>query len=208
MEKHEKPITGEEATPVRDMNNEERKKSVLAYLRDLVCWLTTVMLVFLLVFRVVVVSGPSMNTTLTDGDYIILLSNVLYGEPKRGDIIVASKASFKDGEPIIKRVIATEGQQVDINFDLGIVYVDGEALDEPYTLTSTNLWEGTSFPLTVDEGCLFVMGDNRNESKDSRDPDIGLIDCRQVLGKAIFLLMPGKDKQTGKQHFNRIGVIS
>ena len=208
MENRENSAAAEETVAGKREKNEELKLNVLAYLRDFVCWLTAVLLIFLLVFRVVVVSGPSMNTTLANGDYIILLSNVLYGEPKQGDIIVASKASFKNGEPIIKRVIATEGQQVDINFDLGIVLVDGVALDEPYTLTKTNLWEGTSFPLTVDEGCLFVMGDNRNDSKDSRDPEIGLIDCRQVLGKAIFLLMPGKDSQTGKQEFNRIGVIS
>ena len=208
MENFEHSAASEESTSACNLKNEELKQNVLSYLRDFVCWLSAVLLVFLLVFRIVVVSGPSMNTTLLDGDYIVLLSNVLYGQPEQGDIIVASKASFKNGEPIIKRVIATEGQQVDINFDLGIVYVDGQALDEPYTLTPTNMWEGTSFPLTVDENCLFVMGDNRNESKDSRDPDIGLIDCRQVLGKAIFLLIPGKDNDTGKQQFNRIGVIS
>ena len=207
MENYERFFT-DESEPFCSIRDAVIQRNVLAYMRDLVCWLTAILMIFSFLFRVVVVSGPSMYTTLTDGDYIILLNSGLYGEPKQGDVIVASKASFKDGEPIIKRVIATEGQLVDINFDLGIVYVDGEALDEPYTLTPTNLMEGTSFPLTVDEGCLFVMGDNRNESKDSRDPDIGLIDCRQVLGKAIFLLMPGKDRMTGKKQFDRIGVIS
>jgi len=207
--KRNENYTEQQAVPSEKKNEmTPQAKNNLSYLRDFVLWLTGVLLIFILLFRVVVVSGPSMNTTLTNGDYIILLSNVFYGQPKQGDVIVASKASFKSGEPIIKRVIATEGQYVDIDFDLGVVFVDGIPLDEPYTLTPTNLQEGTQFPLTVDEGCIFVMGDNRNESKDSRDPEIGLIDCRQVLGKAIFLLMPGKDPETGKHQFGRIGAIS
>ena len=162
----------------------------------------------LLLFRVVVVSGPSMRNTLIDGDYIILMNNILYREPQQGDIIVASKDSFKNGEPIIKRVIAMEGQEVDIDFETGIVYVDGAALDEEYTLTPTNQFEGMIFPLTVDEGCVFVMGDNRNNSKDSRDPEIGLIDCREILGKAIFLALPGVDNITDTRDLSRIGGLS
>ena len=188
--------------------NIERRKSVLSYLHDFVVWLVAILLVFLLLFRVVIVSGPSMNDTLVDGDYLLLLNNVLYGEPKHGDIIVAAKASFKNGEPIIKRVIATEGQWVDIDFEKGIVYVDGTALEEPYTKTPTNMFEGVGFPLQVDEGYLFVMGDNRNESKDSRSLDIGLIDKREILGKAIFLFLPGKDPATEKMNFKRIGAVS
>ena len=181
-------------------------RNVIAYLHDFVSILSGILLVILLLFRVVVVSGPSMKNTLFHGDYIILLSNTLYNEPKQGDIIVASKDSFKDGEPIIKRIIATEGQQVDIDFNKGIVYVDGVALDEPYTRTGTNMQEGVYFPLTVEEGCVLVMGDNRNESKDSRNPEIGMIDEREILGKAIFLLFPGvSDDQS--RHFNRIGVL-
>ena len=184
------------------------RESVLLYLHDLVTWLCVIMLVFLLLFRVVVVSGPSMNTTLTHGDYLLLVNNVFYSNPKPGDIVVASKDSFKNGEPIIKRVIATEGQWVDINFDEGVVYVNGTALDEPYASTPTTLYEGIDFPLMVDDGCVFVMGDNRNESKDSRSPDIGLVDTREILGKAIFLVLPGQDAQTEKRNFERIGALS
>ena len=187
---------------------EERKKSVLLYLHDFVFWLTGILLVFLLLFRVVVVSGPSMNQTLVHGDYLLLINNVFYSKPKQGDIIVAAKSSFKDGEPIIKRVIATEGQWVDIDFEAGIVYVNGNPMDEPYTNTPTNLYEGVNFPLIVDEGCIFVMGDNRNESKDSRSTEIGQIDKREILGKAIFLFMPGRDPVTDKQYFSRIGALS
>jgi len=182
--------------------------TVLEYLHDLTYLLGGVLLAFLLLFRVVVVSGGSMNQTLLHNDYILLLSNVFYTEPEYGDIIVASKMSFDKGEPIIKRVIATAGQTVDIDFDAGIVYVDGVALDEPYTNTPTNLREGVSFPLIVEEGCIFVMGDNRNRSKDSRSLEIGLIDKREVLGKALFLVFPGKDEVTDKFDFSRIGVLS
>ena len=184
------------------------KESVLLYLHDFVTWLVVILLVFLLLFRVVVVSGPSMNTTLLHGDYLLLINNVFYQEPSHGDIVVVSKDSFKDGEPIIKRVIATEGQWVDIDFDAGIVYVNGNALDEPYVNTPTNLYEGVEFPLMVEEGCIFVLGDNRNESKDSRSPEIGQIDKREILGKAIFLFIPGRDPVTEKMNFVRIGALS
>ena len=188
--------------------SEESKKNVLLYLHDFVYWLTGILLVFLLLFRVVVVSGPSMNKTLVHGDYLLLINNVFYTEPKQGDIIVAAKSSFDAGEPIIKRVIATEGQWVDIDFDAGVVYVNGNPLDEPYTNTPTNLYEGIDFPLMVDEGCVFVMGDNRNKSKDSRSIEIGQIDNREILGKAIFLFIPGRDPASQKQNFDRIGALS
>ncbi len=179
----------------------------LLYLHDLVYLLAAIILVLLLLFRVVIVSGPSMNQTLVDGDYLLLLSNTLYWNPKQGDIIVASKDSFDDGEPIVKRIIATEGQTVNIDFSAGTVYVDGKALEESYTLTPTNLYEGVNFPLTVDEGCVFVMGDNRNVSKDSRSPEIGLIDCREIIGKVIFLFWPGQDAVTQQRQLSRIGVL-
>ena len=184
------------------------QESVLLYLHDLVVWLSVIVLVFLLMFRMVVVSGPSMNTTLTHGDYLLLVNSVFYNKPKAGDIVVASKDSFKNGEPIIKRVIATEGQWVDIDFENGVVYVDGTALEEPYASTPTTLYEGIDFPLMVDDGCVFVLGDNRNESKDSRSPDIGLVDTREILGKAIFLVLPGADTMTGTRNFDRIGALS
>ena len=180
----------------------------LPYLHDLTFLIAGVLLVFSLLFRVVVVSGPSMDTTLTDGDWLLILGNVLYQDPKHGDIIVASKDSYDDGTPIIKRVIAKEGQTVDIDFEAGLVYVDGVALNEPYTLTPTNLIEGTEFPLTVDEGCYFVMGDNRNVSKDSRSTEIGQIDHREILGRAIFLFFPGNDGGDVERDFGRIGVLS
>ena len=185
----------------------EWQKNILSYLHDLVFGLVGILLVFMFLFRMVVVSGPSMMQTLQDGDRLILLSNTLYTNPKYGDIVVASKDSFKDGEPIIKRVIATEGQRVDIDFERGIVSVDGKPLDEPYTNTPTNLFEGTTFPLVVKKGHVFVLGDNRNDSLDSRSLDIGEIDKRELLGKAIFLAFPGMNPETEKRDYKRIGVL-
>jgi len=185
------------------------QKSLLLYLHDLIHLLAVVMIVFMLLFRIVIVSGSSMYSTLWNGDWLLVTGSVLYQEPKAGDIIVASKDSFNDGEPIIKRVIATEGQTVDIDFEAGVVYVDGKALEEDYTYTPTNVQEGIVFPVTIADGCIFAMGDNRNGSKDSRHPDIGMIDTREILGRAVFLMFPGmgEDGNEAPRDFDRIGVL-
>ena len=183
------------------------KENFLNYLHDLIYILAVVLLLCLLCFRVVVVSGSSMYDTLLDGDYLLLISNAFYQNPRQGDIVVASKDSFDNGAPIVKRVIATEGQTVDIDFGTGIVYVDGVALEEDYTYTMTNLDEGTSFPQVEEKGHVFLMGDNRNKSKDSRSPEIGQVDEREILGKAIFLFMPGTNKGNDTFDFSRIGVL-
>ena len=206
-ENTEEKISEEDAECSEIVRSMERQKGFTSYLRDLVFGLAFVLLAFMLIFRVVVVSGPSMMDTLHDGDSLVLISNIFYRNPKQGDIVVATKDSFKDGEPIIKRVIATEGQTVDIDFDAGIVYVDGKPLDEPYTRTPTNYQEGMKFPLKVDEGCVFVMGDNRNDSLDSRSTQIGLIDRREILGRVLFLALPGREPFTQKRDFSRIGVL-
>ena len=183
------------------------QKGIVLYLHDLICMLMVILILFLLVFRVIVVSGDSMKRTLLDGDYLLLLSNTFYHEPEYGDIVVISKKSFDNGAPIVKRIIATEGQTVDIDFDKGIVYVDGTALSEPYINSPTTLSEGTQFPLTVEENCVFVLGDNRGVSKDSRHPQIGIIDNREILGKAIFLMLPGSSHGEEPVDFDRIGAI-
>ena len=186
---------------------EEQKKSILLYLRDVAYLVTAVVLVFSLCFRVVIVSGPSMKNTLVDGDWLLLLGNTFYNDPARGDIVVVSKDSYDDGTPIIKRVIALEGQKVDIDFESGIVYVDDVALEEPYIRTVTTTPEGVEFPVTVPGGCVFVLGDNRDNSRDSRYPAIGMVDTREILGKAIFLFFPGNEKGAVKREFSRIGVV-
>ena len=210
--------TDDDETPVRPIRRRKKKEdeeelswqeSLLMTLHDVVGLVAVVVVVFVLLFRIVVVSGSSMYDTLWHNDYLLVMSNALCGSYDPGDIIVASKESFNDGEPIIKRVIATEGQTVDIDFGAGVVYVDGEALEEDYTYTPTNVSEGVAFPLEVAEGSIFVMGDNRNRSRDSRYPDIGLIDEREVLGKAVVLLIPGTGDEENKapRDFSRIGVL-
>ena len=188
---------------------ESWQKSTMLYLHDLTHLLAVIMVVFLLLFRIVVVSGSSMYNTLWDGDWLLVVSNVFYGEPEYGDIIVASKDSFNDGEPIIKRVIATEGQTVDIDFETGTVYVDGVILNEEYIYSPTTDDEGMKFPLVVEENCVFAMGDNRGVSNDSRYPAIGQIDQREILGRAVFLLYPGSGTGIfrGERDFDRIGAL-
>ena len=183
------------------------KKDLKLYLHDLVMYVSVIIVAFLLLFRIIIVSGDSMNSTLLDGDYLLLISNSFYREPTQGDIIVVSKQKFDGGAPIVKRIVAMEGQIVDIDFDKGVVYVDGVPMEEPYVNTPTNRQEGMAFPLLVEEGCYFVLGDNRNNSKDSRHPDIGLVDRREILGKAILLVLPGTDEGMSPRDFGRFGAI-
>ena len=178
----------------KDKAPEPKRSAVeigLDYLHDVVYILAVVLLLFTFCVRVVIVSGSSMFSTLADGDCLLLLNRPLCGELEQGDIVVASMDRFKNGEAIVKRVIATEGQTVDIDFLNGVVYVDGVALEEEYIYSPTNLAEGMEFPLVVREGCLFLMGDNRGDSRDSRAPEIGQVDTREILGRAVFLMIPG-----------------
>ncbi len=185
------------------------RKNLVLYLHDVICYLIVIVVLFLLVFRVVIVSGTSMNMTLYNGDYLLLLSNTFYRTPKSGDVVVISKDSFDNGAPIVKRVIATAGETVDIDFETGVVYVNGTALKEDYVNTPTNTRGSVAFPITIPEGCIFVMGDNRNGSRDSRYAEIGLIDTREVLGKAILLFLPGTNTESDPRprDYSRIGVI-
>ena len=177
------------------------------WVQALVCSVLTVVLIFTFAVRIVRVSGESMRETLQDQDMLVVLNNWLCGGYEQGDIVILQRDDFYGGEPIVKRVIATEGQTVDIDFDAGVVYVDGTALEEPYTREPTWTQEGTEFPLTVPEGSIFVMGDNRNHSSDSRDASLGTVDTRYVIGRAVILAFPGADESTGKRDFGRIGLI-
>ena len=163
--------------------------------------------IFTCVNRMMGVDGHSMLNTLQHGDRLLVVNSMLYHDYKYGDIVILRKNGVFDDDPIVKRVIAVEGQTVDIDFAEGIVYVDGEALEEDYIREPTYTAEGTEFPLTVPEGSIFVMGDNRNGSSDSRDYRLGTVDTRYVIGKAAFLIFPGPDYETEKRDFKRIGVI-
>ncbi len=159
--------------------------------------------VFTFVFRIVGIRGESMEDTVLEGDKV-MISRLFY-HPENGDIVVISRDHYntpgrpaEGSEPIIKRVIATEGQTVDIDFEEGVVYVDGEALDEPYTKTPTHRQDDVEFPLTVKKGCVFVLGDNRAVSKDSRDSGIGQVNVKYILGRVVLRIFP----------FNRFGRVA
>ena len=187
-------------------------QDIYVMLHDLVYILAAVTVLFTLLIRLVTVSGPSMTSTLLDRDYVAVLSNVLYRDAKNGDIVVAKVPGFQD-EPIVKRVIATQGQTVDITYDatgVGTVIVDGQALEEPY-INEPMLEPGyatISFPLTVPEGCVFVMGDNRNHSADSRYTQIGVFNTKYILGKVLLVVWPGRENSWQKRDLSRLGAVS
>lgn len=142
-----------------------------------------VFIVFCLVFRAVGVSGTSMVPTLNDGDWLAITG--ITADLRHGDIVVVTQP-WSRNIPIIKRVIGLPGDTIFIDFENGIVYRNGEMLSEPYIAEPTHKYYDIEFPLTVPEGKIFAMGDNRNDSLDSRSSQIGLIDERYVLGRAFF----------------------
>ena len=182
-------------------------RDLYEWVQSLVGSVLVVVAIFTFVIRMMGVDGHSMLNTLQHGDRLLVVNSMLYHDYKYGDIVILRKNGVFDDDPIVKRVIAVEGQTVDIDFAEGIVYVDGEALEADYIREPTYIAEGTEFPLTVPEGSIFVMGDNRNGSSDSRDYRLGTVDTRYVIGKAAFLIYPGPDYETEKRDFKRIGVI-
>ena len=194
----------EESVRVRE--EQEEGRDLYEWVQALVCSELTVVLIFTFVIRLIGVDGHSMVPTLQNEDRLLVVNSILYHDYRYGDIVVLRKDTFLK-EPIVKRVIATEGQMVDIDFSTGSVYVDGQLLDEPYINEQTYLEEGTEFPLTVPEGSIFVMGDNRNHSSDSRDSRLGTVDTRYVIGKAVFLAFPGPDENRNHRDYSRIGLI-
>ena len=204
------PAENAEAAAPRGKQKKEKEKStpsadLFSWLQALTCALVVLAVAFTFVGRIIIVDGHSMDPTLNDKD-LILLQCIGY-EPKQGDVVVLRKDFADIHHPIVKRVIATAGQTVDIDFNLGQVYVDGELLDEDYINDYTYREEGTVFPLTVPEGEVFLMGDNRNHSNDSRDSSLGTVDTRLLIGKAVFLVFPGRDYLTEQREFGRIGVL-
>lgn len=164
--------------------------------RTLATVLAVLILIFTFAVRIIVVSGPSMENTLFNGDAMVVWS--LGYEPRQGDVIVLTQPAYQE-DSIVKRVIATGGQHVSIDYNTNTVRVDGQLLQEDYIkewMMVPSYGPGNS-DLIVPEGHLFVMGDNRNESADSRYPTIGVIDERCVIGRAILVAFP----------FSHLGLI-
>lgn len=191
-------------------NNSEQTKeftqssgvlSCFEWVESIITALIIVVVIFTFLFRIVTVSGDSMLPNL-ESKYRLILSSFMY-QPKQGDVVVITHTQLP--EPIIKRVIALPGQKVDIDNKTGRVSVDGKVVDESTYIQNgiTKIPEGTSdnstltFPQTVPAGHVFVLGDNRPVSEDSRYTKVGMVDEKYVLGKAEVIIFP----------FDRIGRI-
>ena len=203
MNEENKVIPETDATDVKTKKAEE-KTDLFDWVQCVVAALLICILVFIFVGRTVSVSGPSMESTLFSGERV-LISNLFY-TPKQGDIVVAndttqSSVELLHGDAIIKRVIATEGQTVDIDYDNNVVYIDGEPLEEDYILEEMRwpVWSSAMMEthFEVPEGEVFLMGDNRNGSTDSRHEMLGCVNEGHLLGRAAFVLFP----------FNRFGFV-
>lgn len=215
LDEEKRPLTEGEEAPETDGQQAELEKgnSAFEWLRCLVGVVLVLVLIFTFVAQTFTVQGPSMQNTLYGGDKLLVVKAELC-DIEVGDVVVACQYNAQLSDPIVKRVVATEGQTVDIDFDTGTVYVDGMPIEEAYIAERTYTSEGTQFPVTLGEGELFLMGDNRNHSTDSRSSMLGVVDERYVVGKAVFLLFPGRTASylgetngTGSRDFSRIGWI-
>lgn len=193
-----------DSTEVSEEQPEEPKKpfaDILEWMSCMIFAVTAMLVINLFFFRSITVSGTSMNDTLVDGDKVIAM-NFCY-TPRYGDIVIVQADKLKNkntglyGEPIIKRVIAKGGDTVRIDYANGNVYRNDELLEEDYIKDLTHLhndgWLQDNEEIVVPENCVFVMGDNRNASNDSRNlQDVGFIDVDSIMGKAIVRFAPIK----------------
>ena len=181
-----------------DKQEEEKLPSDQQMRLDLYDWIQSLMValvicvaLFIFCVRVIDVSGSSMWPTLKNGDKMIV-SDLFY-KPKYGDVIVFKTDNYDPNKALVKRVIATEGQEISIDFDRGVVYIDGSPIEEDYIAELTTTKLDFIGPQKVPEGCIFVMGDNRNASTKSRKKEIGMVDERMILGRAYYVAFPSGD---------------
>lgn len=169
-------------------------KNFYEIIENIIISLLVITIIILFSFRTVLVDGSSMLPTLHDHERLII-TNLFYNVEK-GDIVVVDKNNAYK-EPLIKRVIATEGDKIKIEYSTGNVYVNDKLLNEDYIYEKINIQNIPDLEVTVAKDCVFVMGDNRNNSGDSRDSSIGLINKKNLLGKAVLRIYP----------FDNIGVL-
>ena len=163
-------------------------KEMYDWVYSLIIALIICVIIFAFFIRVIDVVGTSMNPTLNNNDKM-LVSGLLY-KPSVGDVVVFKKDEYDPDKALVKRVIAVEGQEINMDFEKGIVYINGQPIVEDYILEPTMNKLDFIGPKTVPEGCVFVMGDNRNASVDSRKTEIGMVDTRLILGKAYYVIYP------------------
>lgn len=173
-------------------DSEQAKKDRIKWIRifdlcsSVIAAMVIIFVIFTFICRPTSVVGESMEPTLQNGDWLITTREEEY---KYGDIVIVTQPNIHN-EPLVKRVIATEGQTIDINFTSGQVFIDGKEIDEPYIKELTRTPSDVKFPLEIEKGKVFVMGDNRNHSSDSRTSGVGQIDTRYILGKARLRILP------------------
>lgn len=203
VETVEPEVPFKKKTLKKEDNERNARMEVYDWLQCVVSAILCGILIFVFIGRIIGVEGSSMLNTLQDTDKVVM-SNFFY-TPKYGDIVVLKTDTFGE-TPLVKRIIATEGQTLDIDFNTGDVSVDGRIIDEPYIKDLTTEQLDFNGPVTVPKGDVFVMGDNRNASTDSRSNLVGFVDTRQILGKVLFVLIPGKNAD-GSRSWDRIGSV-
>ena len=182
----------EQKKPVESPDTLEEESTLSQFIFDISGTILSAIVILLLILslflRQVTVDGPSMNDTLHNEER--LLVSCFQYEPKCGDIVIVTHGKSVD-DPLVKRVIAVAGQSIDIDSDTGDVIVDGVLLKESYTLGKTRrLPDSVDLPMVIPEGYVFVMGDNREHSLDSRSAAIDLIPVENIIGKAVFRWYP------------------
>lgn len=208
LETEETAVQPEDAAPKTEKEPETLEGMLYCWAQALVTAVVGVVLLFTFGVRLISVNGPSMQNTLYTGDELLIL-NSMFCDFKAGDVVVINDYNAEEplNETLVKRIVAVGGQTVDVDVASGAVYVDGQELDEPYIKEPTYTSAGTQFPLTLAEDEVFVMGDNRNHSSDSRDSRLGPVKEGCLQGKVLLLLVPGKTPDTSKTDWSRIGVL-
>jgi len=201
----EEPLPGKyDEEPIQEDEKYKARMELYDWLQCIVSAIICGIFIFVFIGRTIGVDGRSMLNTLHHKDRVVM-SNLFYN-PGNGDIVVFHcPAESFGGTPLVKRVIAVAGQTIDIDFSTGDVFIDGVAIYEPYIAELTANRHSFEGPITIPDGFLFVMGDNRNSSSDSRDTRVGLVDTRFVLGKVYFVLIPGTEED-GRRDWSRFGV--